>query len=576
MIMQALCDYYQRKAADPESGIAPEGFEWKPIPFLIVISPEGHFVDLQDTREGEGKKKQARAFLVPKDVGRSGNAVRANLLWDNVEYAIGANPRGRKDVAERHRAFCERIQALPDHPELNALKRFLGAGALKSIEASRKDILLWKDMVETNSNVSFRVTGSDHSAIFESVSNLIADAVPASSVQGRCLVTGALHPVARTHPKIKGVWNAQTAGASLVSFNEPAYASFGRTQNYNAPVSESAAFAYTTALNHLLAKNSRQRLQVGDATVVFWSGRKSSELEAAFASLLGLPSKDDPDAETQAVAWLYASPHTGHLPQEGDTPFYVLGLAPNAARLSVRFWHVDTVSGLSARLRQHFDDLDIVWGPKDHGCRALMPLLCDLVLQGKADNIPPNLAGNVMRAVLSSGPYPATLLPMAVRRIRADKEYGVTRMRAAVLKAVLNRANRCSSAVSKEITVSLDPANPCPGYRLGRLFAVLEKIQEDAQPGINATIRDRFYGAASSSPASVFPQLLKLKNHHLAKLENPAFRRSHEIRLTEIFDGLADMPAHLRLEEQARFAIGYYHQRQALFTKTAKPETTQA
>jgi CRISPR-associated protein Csd1 len=203
-----------------------------------------------------------------------------------------------------------------------------------------------------------------------------------------------------------------------------------------------------------------------------------------------------------------------------------------------------------------------------------MPLLCDLVLEGKADNIPPNLAGAVMRAALTGGPYPTTLLHLAVRRIRAER--GVTRARAAVLKAVLNRSNRLQPTDEKEITVSLDPTNMSPGYRLGRLFAVLEKIQEDAQPGINATIRDRFYGAASTSPASVFPQLLKLKNHHLAKLENGAFRSGHERRLAEIFDGVMDMPPHLPMEEQARFAIGYYHQRQALFTKTAKSDSSQA
>ncbi len=573
MILQALCDYYQRKAADPDSGIAPEGFEWKSIPFLIVISPEGRFVDIQDTREGEGKKKKAREYLVPKEVVRPGGAVRANLLWDTIEYALAANPRGREDIADRHETFCRRIDTLPPHEEVDALKAFLARGALKQIEGSSSVYELWKELQKENPNVSFRIDGSGHACVMEAAFPLLASAAAISETNGRCLVTGEMQSIPLTHPKVKGVWNAQSSGATLVSFNEPAYRSFGRSQNHNAPISDSAAFAYTTALNHLLSK---QRMQVGDATTVFWSGHKDTDLEAALPSFFGLPTKDDPDAETRAVKDLYASPHTGHLPQSDDTPFYVLGLAPNAARIAVRFWHVDTVAGLSTKLRRHFDDLEIVKSEKDPGRRALMPLLCDLVLQGKADNIPPNLAGHVVRAVLTGGPYPATLLHLAIRRIRADKEYGVTRMRAAVLKAVLNRNNRLSSTPTQEITVSLDPTNISPGYRLGRLFAVLEKIQEDAQPGINATIRDRFYGAASSSPATVFPQLLKLKNHHLSKLENPSFRRGHEIRLADIMDGLVDMPAHLRLEEQARFAIGYYHQRQALFTKSPKSETPQA
>ena len=411
MILQALCEYYERKAADPESNIAPEGFEWKGIPFLIVISPEGHFVSIEDTREGEGKTKQPRPFLVPKDVGRSGSAVRANLLWDNVEYALGANPRQRGDVGARHSDFCERVQALPGHPELDALKHFLAAGALAQIKISSQEDLTWKELVEGNSNVSFRVLGSPYSAIFEAAADLLGGATPEGARRGRCLITGEEHPIARTHPKVKGVWGAQTSGAALVSFNDPAYTSFGRDQNYNAPVSEPAAFAYTTALNHLLAKESKQKIQVGDATTVFWSGRSTSTLEQGFAAFFGLPQKDDPDAEIRAVAELYASPYTGNLVSAGDMPFYVLGLAPNAARLSVRFWHVDTVAGQSAKLRQHLDDLDIVKSPQDPGRRALMPLLCDLVLQGKADNVPPNLAGNVVRAVLSGWPLPPDPTP---------------------------------------------------------------------------------------------------------------------------------------------------------------------
>jgi CRISPR-associated protein Csd1 len=386
-----------------------------------------------------------------------------------------------------------------------------------------------------------------------------------------CLVYGKKANVARIHSSIKGVWNTQSSGAALVSFNADAFNSYGSEQNYNAPLSERAAFAYTTALNTLLSKSSTQRLQIGDATTVFWA-EKPNFLENSFASLLGFSPKDNPDMETEAIRALYQSVHTGKLADGGSTRFYILGLSPNAGRISVRFWHQDTVEGLSRKIRNYFDDVDIQ-PHREKGC-ALMYMLSNLALEGKADNIPPNLAGSVMRAILNDAPFPVTLLHLAVRRIRAEQE--VTRQRAAILKAVLNRSFRQNPANHKEITVSLDPTNHSPGYLLGRLFAALEKIQEDAQPGINATIKDRYYGAASSSPVSVFPLLLKLKNHHLAKLDNQGQKVSHEKRLTEIFDGISHIPPHLDMEAQALFAIGYYHQRQDIFTKKPQAEPTQA
>lgn len=572
MILQALYDYYQRRAADPESGIAPEGFEWKAIPFLIVLDAQGRFVSIQDTREGEGKKKEAKRFLVPKGEKRT-VGIKANLLWDNAEYALGADPRGRSDTRERHAAFVARIKSgVPgERPETRALLAFLAADPLTQIQGSSDAEPLWREILESNPNLAFRLDGSSSLSICDALRPDISGVVGGDEADGICLITGKPAVIARIHASVGGVRGAQSSGAALVSFNLAAFRSFGKDQNHNAPVSESGAFAYTTALNHLLAKDSSQKLLVGDTTTVFWSERKT-DFEGSFGAFFGFAPKDDPDSEARAVKALYESAFTGNLATEGDTRFFVLGLAPNAARLSVRFWHQDTLAGLTEKLRHHFDDLEIVLSPKDPGHRALMGLLCNLVLENKADNVPPNLLGPVIRAILSGSPYPQTLLHLAIRRIRAERT--VTRARAAVLKAVLNRALRQRPTDEKEITVSLDPTNLSPGYRLGRLFAVLEKIQEDAQPGINATIRDRYYGAASSSPASVFPQLLKLKNHHLAKLENPSFRGAHEKRLGEIIDGIAEMPAHLRMEEQARFAIGYYHQRQALFTKSTKPETS--
>jgi CRISPR-associated protein Csd1 len=583
MILQALYDYYQRKG-----DLAGEGFAWVELPFLINISPSGQFLALEDTREGEGRFKRPKSFLLPKAKPRSGSKSYATtqLGWDHIGYVLG-HPKSdtAKDQAlakAQHSTWRASINELlrshPGEPSLLAIQAFYETGQAQQVETSES----WTECQKIpGCNIAFRMEGDlDPVPCLEFVRTLVQQENDGTDTEedggerktGICLITGDRAELARLHTRTP----ISKDSKSLVNFQKNCgYDSHGREQGYNAPVSKAAEAAYTTALKHLLSKDAKQRIQVGDATTIFWSGQQGTQLESDFGAFFGFPPEDNPDVEAEAVRTLYASVRSGEWAQGANTPFFVLGLAPNAARISVRFWHQDTLAGMSARLVQHLEDLTIVCSPHDPGRRALMTLLCDLVLKRKPENIPPNLAGQVMRAALSGGPYPRALLQLAIRRIRADRE--VTRMRAAVLKAVLNRFRRNAAAPFQEITVSLDPENLSPGYRLGRLFAILEKIQEDAQPGINATIRDRFYGAASSSPSTVFPQLLKLKNHHLAKLSKPDFRRFYEIRLGEVFDGLQAMPSHLPMDEQARFAIGYYHQRQALFTKTARPEpATQA
>lgn len=577
MILQALYDYYQRKAADPESKIAPEGFQWQEIPFVVVIDRDGHFVRLEDTREGEGRARRAKRFLVPAAEKKSVN-IKSNLLWGSVEYALGANPRGRSDIQARKADFLRRVSSdVAEHPVREALLRFLGSNPLAQVEDACGQSMTWKEALDTNANVVFRIEGENSDSVCESLAEHILR-FESNGREGVCLVSGRKISSSRIHPSIKGVRDAQSSGAALVSFNLPAFCSFGKEQNYNASVSASAVFAYTTALNSLLGKDSSNKVQVGDATTVFWSERKTS-FEEDFPFFWSPSSKDDPDRGIRVVEALFKSPFTGATLPEDSIRFHVLGLAPNSARIAVRYWHTGTIAEISDKIRQHFLDLKIVESKGDRGSYALFFLLSDIAVEGKADNIPPNLAGEVMRAILTGCPYPASLLQQAVRRFRIRhngmrSEQSARRSQVAVLKAYINRQNRlCTNSPEKEITMALDSTNTNPGYRLGRLFAALEKIQEDAQPGINTTIRDRFYGAASSSPVSVFPQLLKLKNHHLAKLENRAFRVKHEKRLSEIFEGMPpSMPAHLSMEDQARFAVGYYHQRQAFFTKSEKSE----
>jgi CRISPR-associated protein Csd1 len=566
VILQALYEYYQRKAADPESGISPNGFEPKEIPFVIVIDREGHFVALEDTRTGDSKKKRARRFTVPQGAKRT-VGIQANLLWDNLEYCVGANPRDRDDIELRAQSFRdELISSLPSRAEdwrVEALLCFLEKAPAETLAHGGGE--LWQEALSSNANATFRIDGDEFPLLIDAFREHIARRRAKGEGGQFCLVSGEVGPIEKTHPSIKGVRGAQQAGAAIVSFNEPAYRSYGKGQNFNAPVSSQGTFAYTMALNTLLGRDSKNRMQVGDATTVFWSDRPS-QLDETFADFFAMAPKDDPDRDVQAVRSLYESFNSGILEEHSATRFYVLGLAPNAARLSIRFWQVGTVRDFSERLRQHFDDMALVRPAADKGRCSLFWLLVDLANEGKVDNLPPNLGGDIVRAILSGQPYPAMLMQQAVRRIRAERT--VTPMRASALKAYLNRFHRTHNPSEKEITVSLDQENENIGYRLGRLFAVLEKIQEDANPGLNATIRDRYYGAASANPTTAFPQLLKLKNHHLKKLDKPAWVGAHEKRLTDIFSGIpTSLPHHLRMEDQARFAIGYYHQRQALYTK---------
>jgi CRISPR-associated protein Csd1 len=578
MILQSLYNYYQRKPDLPR-----EGFEWKEIPFVIEVNKNGSVVQVEDTRTPEGKKKRAKQYRIPQGAKKSVN-VAANLLWGNAEYVLGLpdskklaerkskgkEPEYRKRLKEMHTDFIKSIKSLPRPCQVDA-----GVQAvLKFCERTDLSDLarfgdVWNELQANNPNITFRLQGDtelvcQRQAVIDAVSKATAKETP----DGVCLITGNPDEVERLHPAIKGVWGAQSSGANVVSFNLPAFNSWGKEQGANAPIGKQSAFAYTTALNHLLGKDSRQRLQVGDASTVFWAD-KPSPLEDQFADIFAEPPKDDPDRNARALKALYESPREGVAPvKDHQTRFFVLGLGPNAARIAIRFWHVGTVAELAKTIQQHFDDLEIVRPPFEKPHLSVFRLLLATAVQSKSENIPPNLGGDVMRSIMECLPYPDTLLQGAIRRVRAGRD--VTYPQAAILKACLNRQARSEQTLEKEITVSLDHSNTNSGYRLGRLFAVLEKIQEEANPGINATIRERFYGAASSTPVTVFSNLMKLKNHHLAKLENPGRKVNLERLISEIIDGVSDFPSHLNLADQGRFAIGYYHQRQALFSKSTE------
>lgn len=571
MILQALDAYYRRKQADPDPAkrLPSFGLEDKEIPFVLEIDATGKLVNLADTRSGDGKKKTGQRFLVPQGVKKT-SGVAANLLWDTTEYVLGIDTRGKPErVSEQHAAFCTRIEALPKAAREDAGIR----AVLAFLDGFRPEILdgspALADIRVGNPVMSFRLHG-DLALVCQRPAVVAAMAgQPEESPDGVCLVSGAPAAIERLHPAIKGVWGAQTSGANIVSFNLDAFNSYGKAQGANAPLGKAAVFAYTTALNHLLGRDSRQRIQVGDTSTVFWA-EEPHDLENAMVDLFGEPPKDNPDRNVDAVKALYSAVETGKFSVgKLETRFHVLGLAPNAARISIRFWETATAFELARRIKQHFDDLAVVHADYEPEHLSLFRLLTGLALLNKADNIPPNLGGEVMRAILEGLPYPTAMFNLAVSRCRAEQK--PTYARAATIKASLNRWIRFRKTQEKEFLPMLDLSNPNPAYRLGRLFAALEKIQEEASPGLNATIRDRYYGSASSTPVSVFTTLLRLKNHHIGKL-SPGRATQMEKLLGEILGEVSDFPRQLALQDQGRFALGYYHQRQAFFTKSTPEE----
>jgi CRISPR-associated protein Csd1 len=573
MILQALHEYHQRKVDD--GIIAPVNFTQRKIDFLVVLDQNGRFNSLDCLQERKGKRLLGKAFFVPaigKQAEKHDNSCKdANLLWDKSEFVLGV---GKKGAAKIESFIATIAKYFPIPPaDIQAVLNFLKFG--KHDLASFSAILDHTDhgeLIRSGSPLlSFKMVGKPFPVFCESfVKTAIEQYCDEVETYGPCLVTGGQHvPIEMTHPVVKGVLGAQISGANLVSFNQASFLSHRWKQSHNSPVGKHAAAAYAKSLNYLVG-SELNRIRVGDATTVFWSQMNALpefyNLEQDFSWFFADPPKDNPERGVRAVKSLYDAVHTGRIPMDEGQRFYVLGLAPNAARIAVRFWRTGTVGEFAERIKRHFDEVEIVRGPQDPTYLTLNQILRSTAFEYKMDNVPPNLAGAVVGCVLDGTPYPITLAHQCIRRIRAERR--VTRARAAILKAYINRLSLYEEPLRKEeITVSLDRTNTSPGYRLGRLFAMLEKIQEEANPGINATIRDRFYGAASTSPVAVFPQLLKLKNHHLSKLDNPGRKVNLEKEIREIFCGVNDFPAHFSMEEQARFAIGYYHQRQSFFSK---------
>lgn len=570
-ILQALNAYYDRLADVAAPGWSQEKFGW-----CIVLSPEGEVVDVENLHDLSGKKPKPTLRVVPAAIKRT-VAIAPNFLWDKTAYVLGRTAGEGKRTADEHAAFValhlDRLAGQED-AGLVALRRFLERWRPEQFET-----LPHGGAEMLDANVMFRLEG-EHGFLHERAAaralieaSASADEAAAGSL---CLVTGEIAPVARLHPTIKGVEGAQTAGAALVSFNLDAFTSLGKEQGENAPTSEAAAFRYGAALNRMLQRDSGNRLSrpVGDATVVFWADASKAEAEAAdaFMALLMEPDTHNITDEKEVarlrtqIEQIAAGRPIADLRADiaPGTQFHVLGLSPNAARISIRFWLSGALDQFASALARHYQDMRIEPLPRNWGAApSVRRLLAQAVAaQGEMKNVPALLAGELMRAVLSGGAYPQSLLAAVLMRLRAG-DSAASGWHAAVIRGVLMRDPAFVSAFG-DPPMSLQRDTAEPGYQLGRLFAVYELAQRAALGRVNASIRDKYFGAASATPASVFPIIVRGGQNHLAKVrkEKPGWATLIERELEEIHSHLDPaLPRSLSLQKQGAFAIGYYHQR---------------
>lgn len=562
MILKALYDYYKRC-----DNLPAKGMEEKEIGFLIVLSPDGQFLRFEDCRIG---KDHARIYLVKKHVGRSSAAV-ANYLYDNSAYVLGYSEKGNGKEQLYLDTFKAKVESIadtfPENRDVTAIRTFYHNSREKILDLVSKDIL-WEDIKKNlskkYSTFSFRIEG-DLKIVAEKRELLqLEECNDTAEADDICLVSGKHGPSVETTTAT--MIPGSQAIAKLVSFQvNSGYDSYGKTKCKNAPISEEAEFAYTTALNSMLQKGSRNKFMLGTRTFVFWASNNneaSMETEESLFDLLGFSEEanDDPNAKIMKVRKVFESIYSGTMKTGLDDKFYILGLAPNSARIAVVYWSETTLKDFAEKILNHFRDMEIQDTRKDKKpYMGIREIISSVTLGGKMSDATPNLPEAVVKSIFQGLPYPQTLYSACLRRIRAEQKLTITR--AAIIKAFLNR----QSNNNKKIDIMLDKNNNNQGYLCGRLFAVLDKIQEDANN--ISSIRERYMNAASATPSAVFATILNLSVHHSEKLDEGRRIYFEKIK-QEILDKVSadGFPTHLDLQDQGRFFVGYYHQRQDFFT----------
>ena len=553
MILKALYDYYNRC-----EGLSAKGLEQKEIGYLLVIDKDGTFVRIESRMKD---KKTAQTFLVLQTIKRSGRKYAPNILWDNYEYVIG----GADESAKKHDTFIRMVEKLKEQVSsdryLNAISEFYKKN--EKLEDIIKNDVLYEEMHKSKKNISFLLQGeSKIAAENEKVWNLILSQSADDGIYGICLVTGKKDSVARLHTTIKLTKDT----GPLVSFKtDRGYDSYGKEQGYNAQISGDAEFAYTTALNAMLQKGSHNKFSVGNRTFVFWASSHSEaaeQTEGSLFDLLGYTEEevDDPNAKIEQVRKVFTAIYSGSLKTSLEDRFYILGLAPNSARIAVVYWSECSLKEFAGKILCHFKDMEINDTRIDKKpYMGIKSMLAAVTLNGKQSEATPNLPEAVVKSIFQGTPYPFTLFSACIRRIRAESgnKDAIRIARMAIIKAYLNRINDNN----KKIETMLDKSNTNQGYLCGRLFAVLENLQYAANK--QDSIRSGYMNAASSTPSAVYPTILKLSNSHYSKLakDKKGLAIYFDNQKKEIMAQISDFPDTLDLSDQGRFFLGYYHQK---------------
>lgn len=592
MILQSLVEYYDQLCKTNPGDVAQLGWSPRKVAFLIEIEEDGHLANLIPAED-----KSGWTFFVPEQVKRS-SGIKANLLCDNASYLFGIDAKGDEARAikcfeaskERHLNFLDPLES----DAAQAVFRFFETW--DPTQAKENDVIAkaGKDLL-AGGNLVFRYQGKlvlDDPVIRQAWdSEYLAPA--SDSTLMTCLVSGKTEPIAKIHQNIKGLVGAQSSGATLVGFNANAFESYGHDgeQGLNAPVGERAAFAYITALNYLLA-SPEHRIRLGDTTIVYWAKENDLELSKGFNAMFGGFSltmeategegpEENPDKKLNAIMKAIERGRISNSPNM-EVPFFILGLAPNAARASVRFFLRSTFGEVMQNLTHQYERLKIVHAPFEREYLTPYHLLRETENPNASKKDATSLlGGSLMRSILTDSNYPEALFTNVMLRIHAtqnddDKHVRkVTSGKASIIKAYLLK-NRHKT--EKEVTVGLNEERNDPPYVLGRLFAVLEAIQDAANPGVNSTIMNRYFDSASVTPATVFPGLIKLAYHHLDKLSREKYGLAVHLRkqLGDLTEELGDFPKQLSIVEQGAFVLGYQHQYQSRFKAGEKAESANA
>lgn len=565
MILKALYDYYYRSLQYEPYSLPRYGWKEAIISFVIVIKKDGTFVRLEDMRD---KKRNGTMYVLP--YGIHTNSITPFLFWDNCTYLLGykslddaENNEIQKQintVREKHLSFvkqCEEVYECTKDDDLKSVVCFYKNNQIDSLQYD----ILWEEVKKNpNVNLTFRIEGE--TKIIASKPILINFVRKDTAEKGVCLITGEKTDIVRKimPAPIPGC----KSSASLVTFQKDrGYDSYGKEQAYNAPISVEAEFAFSTAFLKLISKDSHNKFQLGDRLYVFWASSKHAAdilVPDVFLQIFG-SDKDDPNARIEEVKELFLSIYSGKVYIQKEDMFYILGIAPNSGREAIVYYAELSLKKLAGTILKHFEDMEIVDTCKDKKPYVgLHSILGNVTLGGKSSDATPNLPDAVVKSIFQGLPYPASLFQACIRRIRAEQSVNI--VRAAIIKAYLNRLNDSNT---KKIKVMLDKENQNQGYLCGRLFAVIDKIQEDAN-GIH-TVRERYMNSASATPAMVFATILNLSTHHLEKLSAGGQIKYEKLK-QEIISKLNanGFPAHLDLQDQGRFFVGYYHQRQDFFT----------